>query len=107
MAGGAYITDEDAASHLNLDLSTEGIDDRTLEIQAKVTAAEAIVIDYMKYEGTAWTYTTVPAVVRAATLLVLGALWDDREGAGALSALMGPGGTVALLLARRRDPALA
>jgi len=104
---GAYISEEDAAAHLNLDLSMEGIDDRIMELKGKIVGAEAIVIDYLKYQGTAWTAETVPAVVRASTLLVLGALWDDREGAGTLATLMGPGGTVALLLARSRDPALA
>lgn len=109
-----FITDEDAAGHLRLDLVTDAnspevvIDDRLPDLHLKMIAAEAVVLDYLKVTGEDWTSETVPDVVRAAILLVLGALWEDRDGTEALGKLMDARtGTVALLLMRLRDPALA
>jgi hypothetical protein len=73
------------------------------ELGEMVTAASAVVIGYIG--GTtapAYTVDTVPAAVRTAVLLVLSALYQDREG------MEDPlGVAVHSILRPFRDPALA
>jgi hypothetical protein len=97
----ALITKEQAKNHLLIDY-----DDRDADLEMKMQQAEEIVVDYLKKPDHGWTETTVPKTVQAAILLVLSALFDDRDGNGE-GDYIAPGGPVARLLARRRDPAIA
>jgi hypothetical protein len=67
----------------------------------KGTAASEIILDYLKQLDSDWTPETTPFKVKAATLLVLGALFEDREGGDPISP------AVKSLLMRLRDPAYA
>ena len=90
-------------------------DDRMLE--EKRFEASAIVIDYLKLDtsdtGFDWVdafgepTAAVPGVVTAATLLVVGALYENRDGRGDSSSPAPLSQTVKDLLMRSRDPALA
>lgn len=85
------------------------IDEDTLDLQNKITQAQEIVFDYLKYPTgyDAWTSETVPAPIKSAILLVLGGLWKTRGDDEEITpdAVITP--TVVSLLMRRRDPALA
>jgi hypothetical protein len=110
-----FVTLQQAKDHLRIDGS-----DSDTDVTLKVTQAEAIVTDYLKVDENmlagsppAWS-TSSPAlwtdrdvsVIQAAVLLVLSALYDDEMNR-TVADYMAPGGVVALLLARLRDPALA
>jgi len=97
----ALITKEQAKNHLRIDH-----DDQDDDLEMKIQQAEEIVIDYLKKPDHGWTETTVPKTVQAAILLVLTALFDDRDGAGG-GDYLAPEGPVARLLSRHRDPAIA
>ena len=97
----ALITKEQAKSHLLIDY-----DDRDADLEMKMQQAEEIVVDYLKKPDHGWTVETVPKTVQAAILLVLTALFDDRDGSGEGDYIT-PSGPVARLLARHRDPAIA
>lgn len=99
-----FITIEQADAHLRLDFLPSG-DDREDDLNAKMDQAEAIVLDYLKKDASDYS-GGAPDHVVAAILLVLTALWDDRDGASG-GDYINPGGTVANLLHRERDPALA
>ncbi|GJD41313.1 head-tail connector protein [Methylobacterium bullatum] len=93
----ALISLETAKRHLLIDY-----DDRDEDIQAKAEEATDIVVDYLKRPDHGWTFETVPGRVRAAILLTLGVIYEDREGqVDPLS------DAVRSLLHRMRDPALA
>lgn len=103
------VTVEEANDHLRLDL--EGTDDefddeRLPDLELKIAQASDIVIGYLKKPDNTWTAQSVPPAIKAATLLVLSALWEDREGTGDGDFLR-PDGAVARLLVRHRDPAIA
>lgn len=109
----ALITVEQAEAHLRLDLARSGgspdaiTDERLPDLEMKIDAASAIVLDYLKYgDSPEWTPHTVPKHIAAAALLVLSALWEDREGTG-IGDYLKPDGAIANLLRRSRDPALA
>jgi hypothetical protein len=97
----ALVTLEEARVHLRL--TEDEFDDA--DIAATVTfqaeAASDIVIDYIKRPDHGWTDADAPALVKSAILLVLGALFDNREGGDPISE------AVQSLLWRYRDPALA
>lgn len=113
------ITLEEANEHLRLDLQMseesppEFIDARVPNVQMKITLAEAIVLNYLKIHQPhdpdaspqVWTESDY-AVVKSCVLLVLSALFDDAEGR-TVGDYMAAGGTIPLLLARLRDPAIA
>lgn len=109
------ITEEEAIGHLRLDLVTDGnspatiIDEDYPTLQMKMEQAEDIVLDYLKtsLESGGWDEVTVPPRIKAAILLVLSALWDDREGKGDNGDYLRDDGPVAQLLRRSRDPAIA
>ncbi|AJX27338.1 phage protein DNA packaging protein [Burkholderia pseudomallei] len=94
-----------ALSHLRVEA---GEDDDA--IKDLIDAASDIVVDYLKLKEIpdTWaleegdTASTVPGPVRSAVLLVLGALYADREGT---TAPLTP--AVESLLIRLRDPAMA
>ncbi|HZH10551.1 MAG TPA: head-tail connector protein [Microvirga sp.] len=97
----ALITKDQAKQQLRIDF-----DDQDADLEMKIEQASEIVIDYLKRPDHGWTETTVPKPVQAAILLVLTALWDDRDGHGD-GDYLAPDGPVARLLTRFRDPALA
>lgn len=72
--------------------------------------ASAIVLDYLKRDAGEWQDSaqepeSVPSVVEAATLIVAGALYENRDGAGNAAEPLSQ--TVKDLLHRYRDPAMA
>jgi hypothetical protein len=95
----ALITLEAGKNHLQMDHDADDFD-----IEAKIFEASAIVLDYLKLADApaAWA-ELVPEHIQAATKLVLGSLYKNRESeiAEPLSA------AVKSLLHRSRDPALA
>jgi hypothetical protein len=92
----ALVTLAEAKAHLRVLAN-----DQDTDITMKALAASDIVIDYIKRPAHGWTDTTAPALVKAAILLVLGALFEDREGGDPIS------DAVKSLLHRYRDPAYA
>ena len=120
------ITVAQADAHLRTDLETDGnspptyTDERLPGLQLKMDQAEAVVLDYLKVaddvlEGSPPNYaTSSPSlwsardlkVIQSAILLILSALWDDSPDR-TVADYMKQDGTIALLLARLRDPALA
>ena len=120
------VTIAQADAHLRLDLENDGAspptytDDRLPDLELKIDAAEAIVLDYLKVDadvldGSPPNYSTGSPplwvdrdlkVIRSAILLILSALWDDAP-ERTVADYMKQGGTVDLLLARLRDPAMA
>lgn len=94
---------ERAKAHLHIDWV-----DQDEEVAAKVADASDTVVDYLKRPDHGWDATTAPGQVQAAVLLVLGALWSQREGVGQNAEDLDPiSPAVASLLRRMRDPALA
>lgn len=111
------ITLEEANDHLRLNLGVVATspltfeDDRIPALLVKITAAESIIRDYLKIGASVFasppSFTTDQVeVIRAAVLLALSALWDDSP-ERTVGDYMAPTGTIALLLARLRDPTLA
>lgn len=109
----SYITVEEAIGHLRIDLITDGNSPETIIdtdypiLITKMIQAEDIIIDYIKTVDSGWDQDTIPPRIKAAMLLVLSALWDDREGRGDAGDYLRDDGPVAQLLRRTRDPALA
>lgn len=114
------ITEEEAIGHLRIDLVTDGdspatiIDEDYPVLQMKMMQAEDIILDYLKISLTSggdydhgWDDTTVPPRIKAAILLALSALWDDREGKGDVGDYLKDDGPIAQILRRSRDPAIA
>jgi hypothetical protein len=95
------ITIEQAKQQLRIDF-----DDQNADLQMKMEQASDIIVDYLKKPDHGWNTETVPKTVQAAILLVLTALFDDRDGSGEGDYIT-PNGPVARLLARHRDPAIA
>jgi hypothetical protein len=97
----ALVTVDEARRHLRLTASNMEDADVAADVASKAQAATEIVIDYLKRPDHGWTEETTPFMVKSAILLVLGALFDDREGGDPLS------DAVKSLLWRSRDPTLA
>ncbi len=99
----ALVSIDSAKAHLSIDWF-----DQDEELALKINDASDIVVDYLKRPDHGWDVETVPGQVRASVLLVLGALWAQREGVGDNAADLDPiSPTVVSLLRRMRDPALA
>lgn len=102
------ITFAEGKEHLRVDHNVDDAD-----IQRKIDQATNIVLDYLKMRTvpSSWTGGTafsppgdgVPGTVKAATLLVLGELWENREASVAIVL----SDAVKSLLHRWRDPAMA
>lgn len=107
---------QDARDQVNLD---DDLDERTLE-QMRTTAS-GIIVDYLKLKETGFLDDTsfnwvdnfgepieanIPDPVIAATKLVLGALYENRDG-DAWRAPQPLSQAVIDILMRRRDPAMA
>lgn len=115
----ALITIQQANDHLRLDLEGDGSspesfdsDIRTAEVKLKMEQATDVVLDYLKVGQDSpplWDEDTVPPRVRAAILLVLTSLYDDKAAGEMLTGLAGNdlANPVVALLYRLRDPALA
>lgn len=118
------VTIKRAERHLRLD-----IDETTTvhipDLEFKIQQASEIILNYLKIpvpehtspveDSPTYTYwennpSAIPFDVQAATLLVLGTLWESRE-ANVAGSFVGSTGVltdaVKSLLHRRRDPALA
>jgi hypothetical protein len=112
----ALITEQEAVDHLHIILETDGnspeaiIDPRYADLQLKMVQAEAAVLDYIEMEEADLTASGVSqnwiVLVRAAIMLVLSGLWEDREGNGD-GDYFKDNGAVARLLKRIRYPAIA
>lgn len=90
---------EEAKTHLRV-----SGDDKDDEVMSKIAQASAIVLDYLEIDDYDESpQTGGPENMRAATFLVLGDLWEQRE--SGISNPLSP--SVVALLARMRDPALA
>lgn len=104
----SFVTLNQAKDHLR---QYESYDDA--DIQLKIEQATAIILDFLKLSGVpdSWNSDSasespgggVPPLIQAATLLVLGELFKNREASAA--DLLSPG--IKDLLRRYRDPALA
>jgi hypothetical protein len=114
----SLITVAQANDHLRLDLENDGSsppnfdDPRVPELQLKMDEATDAVLDYLKVGQDSpplWDDETVPPRVRAAILLVLTSLYDDRAAGEMLAGLSGGDlkNPVVALLYRLRDPAMA
>jgi hypothetical protein len=97
----AFITKDQAKRHLLVEY-----DARDADLEMKMQQAEEIVIDYFKRPAHGWTEANVPKTMQATILLVLAALFDDRDRSGEGDYLT-PGGPVARLLSRHCNPAIA
>jgi hypothetical protein len=102
----ALITLASAKIHLRL-IGT----DEDADVQQKVDAASAIIVDYLKDRAEAtWDETTTPLPVQMAVLLLVASLWrhrgDDPADRDALEVDKGVWAEIDPILARFRDPAL-
>lgn len=99
----ALVSLDRAKAHLRIDGN-----DQDEELSLKIADASDTVIDYLKRSDHGWDATDAPGQVQAAVLLVLGALWSQREGVGQNAEDLDPiSPAVVSLLRRMRDPALA
>lgn len=122
----ALVTLEQAKQHLRLASSVGSppgspYTDEELDLQAKIDAAEALVLDYVAQRRTdtasptwldqvvAWDTTTVPPAIAAAVLIQVAELWrfrgDDESTPTREHGHLSP--MVTAILHRYRDPALA
>lgn len=113
MATPQYLTEEEAIGHLRLSLENDGnspatvIDEDYPILLEKMVQAEDIIVGYLKRADSGWSPSTIPPRIKAAMLIVLSALWDDREAEEDAGDYLKEDGPVARLLRRDRDPALA
>ena len=100
------VTKEQAMSHLRLDEEPPDLD-------SKIAQASAIIVDYLKIdpaevEASPGPWTDVQEkCVEAAVLLALEAIFDAAPDRTIADYLNPQRGTIALLLMRLRDPAVA
>lgn len=106
----ALVTLDEAKNHLHIELENTDHDD---DLDLKREAASAILLDYLKVSEDYWQDSnsapvSPPYLIRAATLLILGALFENREGNPAGQGVAEPlSQAVKDLVHRYRDPALA
>ena len=103
----SLVTLEQAKDHLHIEQSNTDSDS---QVELQIESASAIVLDYLKVAEDNWQDSNglpvdVPAVIRAATLLVLGSLFENRDGSDKEAVPIST--AVENLLRRYRDPALA
>lgn len=112
----SLITLEEATGHLHIDLSMDSAsppavdDERYPDLLLKMAQAEAAVLDYIEMDEADLSASGVDPkwteIVKAAMLLLLAGLWDDREGAKEGDYFV-DNGAIARLLKRIRYPAIA
>lgn len=95
----ALVTLDEARRHLQLTETDMADADRSADVASKAEQASEIVVDYIERPEHGWADADAPFVVKAAVLLVLTALFEQRD-----EAITDP---VRSLLRRYRDPALA
>jgi gp6-like head-tail connector protein len=96
----ALVTLTQAKSHLR------DPDAAKADLELKIEQASAIILDYLKGEADpAWDEDTVPMPVQAATLLMLGHLYEHRGDDMTPDDVVW--NAIGRLLCRFRDPALA
>lgn len=93
----ALVTLDEVKARLRIDF-----DDDDTDAQAMAEQATDIVIGYIKKPDHSWTTENAPARIKAAILLVIGRLYDDRDGQEEVLT-----DAVKRLVHRDRDPALA
>ena len=100
----ALVTLEDVRLRLRIDFFDEDLD-----IDSMILQAEDAVLDYLKVEDDEWDIDTAPARVKAAILLLVQDLFDNRAEPKLLPGLAGGqlNNPVVALLYRLRDPAMA
>ena len=98
----ALVSLSDAKTHLRITTTAQDAD-----ITAKLEAAEAVILDYLKvaWVDETWTRETVPLVVKAAILLMATHLYEHRGDDPMTDDKLWE--AITRLLMRRRDPALA
>lgn len=109
----SLITIDQAKAHLRIDTdSLSPSDAADADLLLKMAQAESIILDYLKVPVTSpeyWDSTTVPPLVQAAVLLMLGELYrfrgDDVEAPTHTIGDLSP--VITNILRRYRDPALA
>lgn len=95
----ALVTADEARRHLQITAS--GLDaDTTAVVALMMESASEIVLDYVDDPEVTWTAEDVPALIKAAVLMVLADLFHNREEGGLTDG-------VKRILRRYRDPALA
>lgn len=93
----ALVTLDEVKNRLRIDFNDDDVD-----VLAMSEEATDIVIGYIKQPDHEWTYETVPFRIKAAILLVVSRLYEDRGGTEDVLT-----DAVKRLLHRDRDPALA
>jgi hypothetical protein len=96
----SLVTTDEARRHLRLTESNMEDEDIAADVADKMVQATGIVVDFLKQPEHEWTAETVPATIKAAILIVLGRIYEDREDASIPE-------NVKDMLWRNRDPALA
>jgi hypothetical protein len=107
----AIVTTQQAIDHLKLPIVVGASDPQEADVVAKLAAADAIVLDYIKAAPDAvWTDAQL-AILSAAILLQFGELWryrgddPDTDAAPTTAGDLSP--TITNLLRRMRTPAIA
>jgi hypothetical protein len=96
-----FVSIGQAKDHLGVTL-----EDSDPDLHLKITQASAIILDYLKSRGdAAWTEDNAPGPVQAATLLMLGHLYEHRGDDMKTDADLWE--AIRRLLERSRDPAFA
>ena len=109
----ALVTIEQVNLALRLDLVASGspltfaADERTPDIELKISQAEDAILDYLKAPEDRWTADDVPGRVSAAIILAVRGLLDGDDDLLAGLYDNAKGNPIVGLLQRLRDPALA
>ena len=105
------VTSQQAIDHLKLPIVLGASDPQEADVVAKLAAAEAIILDYLKVTDVAIWSDPQLALLSAAILLQFGELWryrgDDPESDAAPTTAGDLSPTITNLLRRMRHPALA
>jgi len=107
----AIVTSQQAIDHLKLPIVIGASDPQEADVVAKLAAADAIILDYLKAApDVVWTDPQL-ALLSAAILLQFGELWryrgDDPETDAAPTTAGDLAPTLTNLLRRLRHPAIA
>lgn len=93
----ALVTLDEVKNRLRIDFNDDDVD-----VLSMAEEATDIVIGYIKQPDHEWTLETVPFRIKAAILLVVSRLYEDRSGSEEVLT-----DAVKRILHRDRDPALA
>lgn len=106
-----FVTIEEANQHLRAGIDIDSpLADDAADLSQKLDAAESIILNYLKVDiedSPVWEPSDQDLPnLKAAILIMLSGLWDDREGTG-IGDYLRQDGAIARLLMRMRDPVLA